>query len=274
MDAGESDRLARLEREMAILRAEFAWLREHVGVPPRRDDVPPARSAPASQPPRPDAPRSDAPKPASAPFVARPPRHGPSFEELIGRYGTMAVATITILAGVGILLNYLIQKNLLGPETRVVLGYLVAIGFAIGGVRLRMRGTREFGNVLLAMALAVTHLVCWSAGPLLHVLPSSVALAIGFLASVVLAEFALRHEEEALCAIGFGGAAIAPFITSDGSNNVIALAVYGLIVVALSAAALRDRAWRIALGVTMGSFAVYVLVLASARRRTPRGPAS
>lgn len=177
----------------------------------------------------------------------------------------MAVATITILAGVGILLNYLIQKNLLGPETRVVLGYLVAIGFAIGGVRLRMRGTREFGNVLLAMALAVTHLVCWSAGPLLHVLPSSVALAIGFLASVVLAEFALRHEEEALCAIGFGGAAIAPFITSDGSNNVIALAIYGLIVVALSAAALRDRAWRIALGVTMGSFAVYVLVLASAR---------
>src|SRR5260370_40018671 len=112
------------------------------------------------------------------------------------------------------------------------------------------------------MALGVVHLVCWSAGPLLHVLPSSVALAIAFLASVVLTEFALRHDEQQLCAIGFGGAALAPFVTTENSGNVIALAIYGLTVVALSVAALRDRPWRAAVGVTMGSFAAYTLMLA------------
>ena len=115
MDATESDRLARLEREMAILRGEFAWLRQHLGVPPRREDAPPARSAAPSPPPGPAAPGTDLPKPAPPPFVAAPPRKGPSFEELIGRYGTIAIATITVMVGVGILLNLLIQKKLLVP---------------------------------------------------------------------------------------------------------------------------------------------------------------
>src|SRR5258708_5474654 len=82
-------------------------------------------------------------------------------------------------------------------------------------------------------------------------LPSSVALAIAFLASVVLTEFALLHDEEQLRAIGFGGAALAAFVTTENSGNVIALAIYGLTVVALSVAALRDRPWRAAVGVAM-----------------------
>ena len=41
-----------------------------------------------------------------------------------------------------------------------------------------------------------------------------------------------------MCALGFAGAAIAPFITSDDAGNVIALAIYGGIVIALSAAVL------------------------------------
>jgi uncharacterized membrane protein len=187
-----------------------------------------------------------------------------SFEDVVGRYVIIAVATITVLVAVGLFLNWAIKHGLLGPQARIVLGYLAAVGIAYGGVRLRLRGTREFGNVLLAMALGVVHLVCWSAGPLLHVLPATVALTIGFLASVVLAEFALSHDEEQLCAVGFGGAAIAPFITNDGSGNVIALAIYGVVVVVLSAAALRDRPWRSALGVTMAGFGVYVLAIASA----------
>ena len=266
MDAGDSDRLARLEREVAILRAEFAKLRERMRAPA---SAPPADSprnvrfattadtGPASEPPVAAA----TPRRRPTPIPSANPPH--SFEQAVGRYGTIAVATITVLVGVGIFLNWAIERHLLSPEVRVVLGYLGAIGLAIGGIRLRIRGTREFGNVLLAMALGIVHLVCWSAGPLLHVLPSSVALAIGFVASMVLTEFALRHEEEALCAIGFGGAALAPFITSEDSTNVLALAVYGVIVLALSAAALRDRPWEMARNVTMGSFAVYVVALAT-----------
>jgi len=255
MDANESDRLASLERELALLRSEVADLRDHARpstTPPAAQVVPAALAAAAAAalPPREMKPVASA---------VAPPRQGRSVEELIGRYGTIAVATITVLVGAGIFLNWAIERGLLGPAARVVLGYLGAAAIAAGGVRLRMRGTREFGNVLLAIALGVVHLVCWSAGPLLHVVSPAVAVTIGFAASAVLAEFALRHDEEMLCAIGFGGAAIAPFVTNSGEGNVIVLAVYGLVVVALSAAAIGDRPWRAALNVTMGSFALLLV---------------
>jgi hypothetical protein len=259
MDTNESERLARLEREIVILRTDLARMREYVGAPAgegRSADPSPSRPVvelPIDPPPRPKS------------FELFPPRGaaGPSVEELIGRYGTIAVATVTVLIGVGIFLNWAIKHGLLGPTMRIVLGYAIALAIAAVGARLRLRGTREFGNVLLAIALGVVHLVCWYAGPVLHVLPSWVALAFGFVASAGLAEFALRHDEEMLCAVGFGGAALAPFITSDSDGNHVALAAYGLAVVGLGAAALGDRVWRVARGVTIASLVVYTIVTGS-----------
>ncbi|MEO5567440.1 MAG: DUF2339 domain-containing protein [Gemmatimonadaceae bacterium] len=259
MEPSESERLARLEREIAILRTEFARLRDHVGAPasaprPEYKTAPPpprpAQASPVEEPVR----RPPPPRPVEDASPTRAP-----LEEVVGRYLMIAVATLMVLFGVGVFLNWAIRNGYLGPTARVVLGYLAALGIAFAGIRLRLRGTREFGNVLLALALAVVHLVCWSAGPLLHVLPSWVALSIGFVASAVLAEFALRHEEETLCAVGFGGAAIAPFVAGNFGGNNIAVAVYGVIVVALGAAALGARAWKVARGVTMWSVVLFTL---------------
>ena len=259
-----AQRLARLEREMGILRVELARLRERVGAPASASSAVPTpatrpESAPRAESAAPNRGTTDAPRRVSVLPAASQP--GRSVEELVGRYATIATATITVLVGVGIFLSWAIERALLGPMTRVILGYVAALGVAAGGAWLRIRGTREFGNVLLAMALAIVHLVSWSAGPLLHVIPSWASLAIGALASAVLAEFALRHEEEALCAVGFGGAALAPFLLSDSDGNRIVLAVYGLVVIALGVAALRLRTWRIARRVTIGSFFLYTITV-------------
>lgn len=259
MNPDEQERLTRLEREVAILRAEFAKLREHVRVPnaARAADykAPPPADA-QSTPPRPVPPPEPArPRPVEDILTAPPPRK--TFEQVIGHYVIPGVATLLVLIAFSIFLSWAIRKGLLGPTARVVLGYAGALAIAFAGVRLRMRGTREYGNILLAIALGVVHLVCWAAGPRLHVLPSGVALGIGFLASVLLAEFALRHEEEMLCAVGFGGAAIAPFVAGDSDGNRIALALYGIVVVALGAAALGARQWKYARGITMWSVILY-----------------
>src|SRR5258708_5733845 len=71
-------------------------------------------------------------------------------------------------------------------------------------------------------------------------LPSSVALAIAFLASVVLTEFALLHDEEQLRAIGFGGAALAAVLTTENCGNGIAVEIYGLTVETRCEAGLPD----------------------------------
>jgi hypothetical protein len=269
----DQERLDRLEREMAILRAEFAKMREQLGARdtgPRaehftRHQAPPPRDVPPP-PPRdfpPPPPRPKREPDLIADVFSSIPRPRGSIEEIIGRYGFMAVAMLLILVGLGAFLGWAARNGYLDQTARVILGYAVAGGIAFTGARIRMRGTREFGNVLMAMALGAVHLVSWYAGPRLEVIPSWGALGISLVASVVLAEFALRHDEEMLCAIGFGGAALAPFIAGDSGGNRIALAAYGVVVVALGAAALGSRQWKYARAVVLWSIVMYTLAAGS-----------
>ena len=173
-------------------------------------------------------------------------RRSIDFESLIGRYGTLALASLTILLGVGAFLGWAIQQGKIGPGMRVFVGALAAGALAVVGWRLRLRGSMRFGSVLLALSLAVVHVDAWGAGPYLHLVPSPIALAIAASASVALAVLAWRWEDQSLFSVGVGGALIAPFVTSSESGNVRALLLYGYIVLASGLVALKGRAWRTA----------------------------
>ncbi len=199
-----------------------------------------------------ERPRSVAEGAAARP-VARPAVRGIfeglstlGFEEAVGRYGTMALATLALLAGMGAFLTWAIAHGLLGPSQRVVLGGLGAGAVAVIGWWLRSRGTLRFGNTLLALALALLHLDLWAAGPRLHVIPPSLALVVTAVASMALAALALRTEEEALFCVGFGGALLSPFVTSTGGGRAVVLAAFGLVVIAVSIVAIRSRNWHTA----------------------------
>jgi uncharacterized membrane protein len=190
-------------------------------------------------------------------------RRPPDLEALIGRYGTLALASLTILLGAGAFLSWAIANGKIGPELRVVLGALGAAAVAVVGWRLRTRGSMRFGGTLLALALALVHVDAWGAGPYLQLVPSPVALGAAALASVALAVLAWLGDEEALFSVGVGGALIAPFVTSKESGSVLALLVYGYVVLASGLVALRGRAWRTALMVTTAGCWLYVATAAS-----------
>jgi uncharacterized membrane protein len=193
----------------------------------------------------------------------RPDRRAPDLEALIGRYGTLALASLTILLGAGAFLSWAIANGKIGPELRVILGALGAAAVAFVGWRLRARGSMRFGSTLLALALALVHVDAWGAGPYLQLVPSPVALGAAALASVALAVLAWLGDEEALFSVGVGGALIAPFVTSKESGSVLALLVYGYVVLASGLVALRGRAWRTALLVTTAGCWLYVATAAS-----------
>jgi len=204
-----------------------------------------------SEPITPSAPGPSASMAAEPERRAYDRRSGPGrrsidFESLIGRYGTLALASLTILLGVGAFLGWAIQQGKIGPGMRVFLGALAAGALAGVGWRLRARGSVRFGSVLLALALALVHVDAWGAGPYLRLVPSPVALAIAAAASVALAALAWRWDEESLFSVGVGGALVAPFVTSSESGSVPALLLYGYIVLASGLAALKGRAWRAA----------------------------
>jgi uncharacterized membrane protein len=192
-----------------------------------------------------------------------PGRQSMDLESLIGRYGTLALASLTILLGAGAFLSWAIAHGKLGPGTRVFLGALGAAAVAVVGWRLRARGSKRFGSTLLALALALVHVDAWGAGPYLKLVPSPVALGVAAAASVALAVLAWMNDEEALFSVGVGGALIAPFVTAREPGSVLALLAYGYVVVGCGLAALRGRAWRSAAMVTTAGVWLYVGVATS-----------
>lgn len=70
------------------------------------------------------------------PATAWPAQRG-DLERLVGRYGTLALAALTILMGVGAFLGWAVRNGLIGPELRVALGAITATVVAIIGWRLR-----------------------------------------------------------------------------------------------------------------------------------------
>ena len=193
-------------------------------------------------------------------------RRAIDLESLIGRYGTLALASLTILLGAGAFLSWAIAHGKIGPGMRVFLGAVGAAAVAVVGWRLRARGSMRFGSTLLALSLALIHVDAWGAGPYLRLVSSPVALTVAAAASVALAVLAWVNDEEALFSVGVGGALLAPFVTAREPGSVLALLVYGYVVLASGLAALRGRGWRTAAIVaTIGCW----LYVATASATTP-----
>ncbi|MGH7678849.1 MAG: DUF2339 domain-containing protein [Gemmatimonadaceae bacterium] len=192
------------------------------------------------------------------------------FESLIGRYGTLVLATASALAAVGLFLSWAIDKGLLGPSQRIALGLLTAAGLAVGGLRLR-RSERSFGASLLGLALAIALVCAWGAGPALQLIPTWVAFLFAAVASIALAVFAHAEDDEPLWSVGFSGAAIAPFVTSSGQGNIGMLTAYGVMVLVAAGYAMGRRPWVVAGRLFLLASSAYTVALAAASE-TKGGP--
>lgn len=188
----------------------------------------------------------------------------PDLEAVVGRYGTVAVAALFVLLAAGAFLTWAVANYDLTPAARLGLGAAATAALAGAGLWLRARpvpaaavdgddadhaGARRFGDVLLALALAVTHVVAWAAGPYLRLVPPAAALGIAAAASAALAALAWRARQQALFLVGVGGALAAPFVTGSAEDYPGALRVYGWLVLSTALLAVprggaeRDR-WR------------------------------
>ena len=273
----DEQRLAVLEQHVRALYEQLGALRAELKAteggrspapaPPHYDSASQLELAETTRLAPDPAPALDPPPPPPSPATPRatpPPKPDIDLEKLLGRYGTIAVASLAILMGVGTFLSWAIEHGYLGPTVRVILGFIGA--GIVAGVGLWVRDKRDvrFGNVLLALSLAIVHVDAWAAGPHLQVLSTVAALAIAATASAVLAALALTSEERTLFAIGFAGALLAPFITAREPGSVVMLLTYGWVVIAISIFAIREKGWRPVLWLTVVGAAAYVVAAVAA----------
>ena len=260
-DDGQNDspleaRIERLERSMSALAAEVAALRATLargGAPP----LPFTNREPAVGTPRP----------------AQPPRRrsrllgeGLDIERLLGRYGMLGIAVLAA-AAVGTFLSWAISRGYLTlpPVARIMVGLLFAAGIAFWGFRLRQR-ERSFGSSLLGLSLVVVLVCAYAAGPGLTVVPEWAAFGGAIAVSWALAIFARHESDEPLWCVAFGGAAIAPFVTSSGKGNIYGLAVYAASVLIAACYAIGPRPWSVAWRVFFSAATLLVSTTASVSR--------
>src|SRR6202171_1899985 len=250
-------RVTALEWEVRQLRAELIRAKS-VGERPTSPMPPFAPVVEARLPMAPPPAANPSLEPRRSPAVAVAP--AVDLETLGGRSGMLGLATMLALAALGTFVSWAIARGLLGPTTRVLLGLVAAAGVGVAGLKLRPR-SRPFGDSLLALALAAVHVCAWAAGPSMGLVPAPLALGCSAAASVALGAFALIEADEPLWCVGFGGACIAPFVTSTGQGTAPMLAAYATAVLVAAGSGLASRPWFIAGRVFAGGAALFVAAL-------------
>lgn len=235
----------RLSADVARLSGDTAA----VAVPAAAAEAPRPAEMPAVGPisePATSPPVWTEPVPPRRPSASRKSASSGDLEQLVGRYGTLVVATLALLLGLGAFLQWAVARGLLGPEVRLALGAVAALVLAGLGLWMRGKGSTRYGNALLAIALAVVHLDAWAAGPGLGIVAPMLALSVAAVASLALAALAIRQNDEFLFCLGLGGAMLAPFVTMAGEGSPAQLLFFGGLVLAASIVALREAAWQVA----------------------------
>ena len=270
-----AERLTALEREVSALRVEVASLRAsvHFATPtapindPASSAYVDAAIAAALRQPATAGASTQSPAPGRQSFSERmhseAPISGVELESIVGRYGTLTLAAVLVLMGVGAIIKMAVEKGLLTPDVRVIAGLVVAVMLAGAGMVFRGRGEVRYGGVLLALSLAVVDLVAWGAGPRFHLIPVPAALTAVDLAALALAALAMKDQSEFLFAIAVAGALSAPFVTSEGGGTALSLLLYGGVVLAGALRAARNPHWIRAFGVLVIGALVYSLASAA-----------
>lgn len=205
--------------------------------------------------------------------ASRVPVTAQDVERILGRYGMLILAVLAAVAAVGTFLSWAITRGylVLGPTARIVIGLVAAAAIGAWGFRLRRR-ERSFGSSMLGLALVIVLVCAYAAGASFQLVPAWFAFGLAALLSWALAIFAHRENDEPLWCVGFGGAAVAPFVTSNNGGNVYLLAGYSTVLLLAACFAVRGRSWKIAWRVFYVAAAILVLTGAFDARTASTAP--
>jgi uncharacterized membrane protein len=227
-----------------------------------RDEAPPPVEPPAEPATlRPlEAPPIEAPSREPHPIPSVAPSAGPplpvaarvSFEQRLTERWAVWLGAVALALGGVFLVRSAIDAGLLGPEVRVVFGFLLGIALALGGEAMRQRWLAAPALAALAegfvpaaisaAGVSIAFASIFAAYALHGLLPSLVAFAL--LALVSLGAVALSLLQGPLIALlGLVGAYAVPLLVGSRGAGPHGLFLYMLLVTASCFAVVRHRQW-------------------------------
>jgi uncharacterized membrane protein len=202
-------RLDSLEARVGRLEHAIAGLRRVEPAPPTIPPPPHAGERGLISPPQ-VAPSMvpEGPPPAVGP---RPP--DTEREAVLAGTWLARVGIAAVLLGAAFAFKYAVDRGLIGPTGRVLLGVATGIAFVIWGERARAREWPRLAQAVTGGGVGLMYLSVWASFGLYDLIPPAAAFA---LLTVVVAGgvgLALRHDSEALSLVALFGAFLNPYLT-------------------------------------------------------------
>ncbi len=173
--------------------------------PASKDTAQADRPAPAAPEPKPS------PKPAS-------PAGAFNLEKYIGENLISKIGIVILIIGTALGVKYSIDRDLIGPEIRILLGYLVGAVLFFLSWRLKAKYA-NFSAILLSGSMAILYFMTFAAYALYGMLPQWAAFALMLLFTVATALGAINYNKQIIAHIGMVGAYGVPFLLNDGTGQ-------------------------------------------------------
>ncbi|MGC2237911.1 MAG: DUF2339 domain-containing protein [Pyrinomonadaceae bacterium] len=148
-----------------------------------------------------------------------------NLEKFIGENLLSKIGIVILVVGVAIGAKYAIDRNLISPLTRIILGY--AFGFGLLGFALKLKPKyHNFSAVLLSGAMAIMYFITYFAYSLYGLFPQTSAFALMLIFTAFTVAAAINYNRQVIAHIGLVGAYAVPFLLSDNSGNYAFLFAY------------------------------------------------
>lgn len=163
------------------------------------------------------------------PRVKAPAKTRSELEKFIGENLINKIGIAVTVIGVSIGAKYAIDKDLISPLVRILLGCLVG-GLLIGVGYYLKKNFANFSSVLVSGGIAILYFMTFLGYDLYELMLVQVTFGIMVLLTVYAVREAISYNQQVISLIAMVGAYAVPFLLSDGSGNVKVLFSYMIII--------------------------------------------
>src|SRR5881409_2901299 len=165
---------------------------------------------------------------ATVPQIAAPRRPPINWEQFMGAKLFAWIGGLALFLGVAFFVKYSFEHNLIPPELRVAIGFVVGVGLLIGGLLLKRKENAVTAQTLCATGILVLYAVTFACRSYYHfaffgLIPTFLLMALITSVAFLLA---VRMNAIVVAVLGIAGGFLTPVLLSTGQDHPLGLFVY------------------------------------------------
>jgi Predicted membrane protein (DUF2339) len=176
--------------------------------------------------------------------TAAPQMRKIDWEQFMGAKMFAWVGGFALFLGVAFFVKYSFEHNLIPPELRVAIGFLIGIALVIGGVALKRKENVVTAQTLCATGILILYAVTFACRSFYHFPFFGLIPTFALMSLITAAAFLLAVRLDALVVaiLGIAGGFLTPVLLSTGQDNPLGLFGYiALLDIGLLAVARRKQ---------------------------------